>query len=195
MIGILVQLAPEIGFNVTTRKCVESLPGKCPAGWHKINSGLTVFEEKIILESAPLNANGVWSCTLALSIPVEFDNHILFYHSSFLLGTQSTQASKWLELFLVIFRCLKHGGLFGGCKANYYFKVFLKIHPEFLMFACEHTLDYKIPWLSTKMHSRDSQRKFICFMSPLMSISSERVLLFVKFIDTQMCTYSYIQSY
>lgn len=71
-----------------------------------------------------LNANGIWSCTVALSIPMEFCNHILFYHSFSLQCSQSIQATKWLELSLFIFQCLKHGSLFVGDKTNHYWKAF-----------------------------------------------------------------------
>lgn len=33
LIGILVQLAQEIGFNNSARKCVQLLPGNCPVGF------------------------------------------------------------------------------------------------------------------------------------------------------------------
>lgn len=123
-IGILAQLAQEIGFR--ERKCVQLLPKGVLWEFYKINSGLTVFKGKLLLSVLLLNANRIWSCTLALSIPVEFYNHLLFYYSSSPPCIQSSQANKWLESFVFIFQCLKNGSLFVGDKVNHYCKAFLK---------------------------------------------------------------------
>lgn len=134
-----------------------------------------------------LYANRIWSCTLALSTPLELYNHI-FYLSYSLPCIQSTQATKWLELFLFIFQCLMHGSPFVGDKANHLLQDIFETHSGFLIFKHEKVLDNKIPWLLTKMHPCDLEKEFTCSLSLLMSSSWVR---FFSWIYTHIYAHSH----
>lgn len=141
-----------------------------PWEFYKINSGLTMFEGKFILECASLNANG-FEDVLRHFLSQWNLITTCYFIIPLLCHVSRAPRQPVIRIILLIFQCLKHGSLFVGDKANHYVKAFLK---SVLSSWCLHvkrfwTIKYRDCLL--KYPHMTWQKKFICSLSPLMNVS------------------------